>query len=405
MEPQVHQGTRLQCLPHHWKKGLSMNKIYYISPKEIKPIKVTLLDAFFDREIIEDTNPINNNTVTRAVKNYSNPDNFDVEKFTEALKTFNLGTETLRTVPRKKLYRHFEIPKKQGGKMRPIDAPEPELHAALTMLKALFENHCGAYLHHTAAFAYVKQRCTVDLVKVHQKNKSRWFLHLDFSNFFGSTTMKFVMNMFARIYPFNMAVSNEECKAELEKALELCFLNGGLPQGTPMSPWLTNVMMIPIDHELMKRCAHFFPHLIYTRYADDLVISSEYDFEYKNVERMVNNVLHSFEAPFLIKPEKTHYKSSSGKNWILGVMLNKDNNITIGHQNKKYLKARICSYINDTKAGNFWDLEDVYEFYGKIAYYRMIEPEAIKEIINKNNIKFRVDVEALIKSQLKGELA
>ncbi|MCL2052843.1 MAG: hypothetical protein FWG90_00155 [Oscillospiraceae bacterium] len=37
---------------------------------------------------------------------------------------------------------------------------------------------------------------------------------------------------------------------ELQKALSLCFSNGGLPQGTPISPFITNVMMIPLDHKL-----------------------------------------------------------------------------------------------------------------------------------------------------------
>ena len=134
---------------------------------------------------------------------------------------------------------------------RRIDAPKYELSYALRQLKDIFEEKYNM-LYHTSAFAYVKGRSTLDAVKRHQKNESKWFAKYDLSNFFGNTTVEFVVKMFSMIFPFSEIVKTDEGKNALETAISLCMLNGGLPQGTPISPMITNIMMIPVDFVLTK---------------------------------------------------------------------------------------------------------------------------------------------------------
>lgn len=313
------------------------------------------------------------------------------------LREFNRIHEKLFEVDRKSLYSEFYIPKKSGG-LRKIDAPNEELKAALRELKAIFEDDFNM-LYHTSAYAYVKNRSTIDAVKRHQANVSKWFLKTDFSNFFGSTTLEFTMKMFSMIFPFSEIVKSEEGKAELEKALSLAFLDGGLPQGTPLSPAITNTIMIPIDHRLANYFAE--KQMVYTRYADDILVSSKVDFKYREAVEFINKVVRDeFGAPFLIKPEKTRYGSSAGRNWNLGVMLNKDNEITIGHQKKKQFKAMICNYINDAKRGVRWDLNDVQVFRGLISYYIMVERGYIVHTIIEYNKKFNVNLMKMIHDDL-----
>lgn len=313
------------------------------------------------------------------------------------LREFNRIHEKLFEVDRKSLYSEFYIPKKSGG-LRKIDAPNEELKAALRELKAIFEDDFNM-LYHTSAYAYVKNRSTIDAVKRHQANVSKWFLKTDFSNFFGSTTLEFTMKMFSMIFPFSEVVKSEEGKAELEKALSLAFLDGGLPQGTPLSPAITNTIMIPIDHRLANYFAE--KQMVYTRYADDILVSSKVDFKYCEAVEFINKVVRDeFGAPFLIKPEKTRYGSSAGRNWNLGVMLNKDNEITIGHQKKKQFKAMICNYINDAKRGVRWDLNDVQVFRGLISYYIMVERGYIVHTIIEYNKKFNVNLMKMIHDDL-----
>ena len=318
---------------------------------------------------------------------------------TELLCSYNQTNESLVMANKESLYRTFYIPKNGGG-LRRIDAPEQELTNALRRLKQLLEEHMFA-LYHTSAFAYIRGRCTVDAIKRHQNNGSKWFLKLDFSDFFGSTTPEFVATMLSLIFPFNEIVKTQTGKGELSKALSLCFLNGGLPQGTPISPLITNLMMIPVDHKLSNSLRSFEKkRFVYTRYADDQLISCQQDFDKNRVQSFVSDTLSEFNAPFIIKSEKTRYGSSSGRNWNLGIMLNKDNQITIGHKKKKHFKAMLDNYIRVKKEGRSWDTHDIQVLSGLISYYRMIERDYINYIIARYSDKNRYDIEESIRKDL-----
>lgn len=317
------------------------------------------------------------------------------------LTTFNQETISLREVPnRHDLYHTFYIPKKSGG-LRKIDAPNPELMDALRKLKTIFEEDFGA-LYHTSAFAYVRKRSTIDAVKKHQYNESKWFGKYDLSNFFGSTTPEFVHKMLSMVFPFSEVMKNPNGKEQLITALSLAFMDGGLPQGTPISPIITNIMMIPVDFTLSRKLRRFEKQkFIYTRYADDFLVSSRYDFDFRKIESLIVDVLKSFDAPFTIKPSKTRYGSSSGSNWNLGVMLNKDNKITIGHKKKRQFEAMLASYTMDKLNGKSWDLNDVQVLEGYRNYYRMIEGETIDKIVEHISNKFKVNIVGMIKEDLR----
>ena len=111
--------------------------------------------------------------------------------------------------------------------------------------------------------------------------------------------------------------------------------------------------MIPIDHYIAKTAREMTPHLVYTRYADDIILSSDLAFNWREVQdTIVDIVANKFHAPFSLNTAKTRYGSSAGRNWNLGVMLNSDNQITIGHSKKKVFKAMLFSFMNDEKNGN-----------------------------------------------------
>ena len=52
--------------------------------------------------------------------------------------------------------------------------------------------------------------------------------------------------------------------------------NYALPQGTPTSTAIANIVFLPIDNKLIDYCIQ--KKLTYTRYVDDLVFSSHFDF-------------------------------------------------------------------------------------------------------------------------------
>ena len=354
----------------------------------------------FQAQTILNTNVSNTRTYAYETVSEHFTSRIDTDALIRKLVRFNDQTEALRAQERSTLYETFHIPKKSGG-LRRIDAPKPELMNALRNLKTIFEEDFHA-LYHTSAFAYVKNRCTVDAVKRHQKNNSKWFGKLDLHDFFGSTTLDYVIKMFSIVFPFSEIVKFPNGEAELRKALDLAFLNGGLPQGTPLSPLITNVMMIPVDYKLANAFRDFDKQrFIYTRYADDFIISSKVDFDVHRVEKLVVDTLHEFGAPFTINESKTRYGSSAGRNWNLGVMLNKDNEITVGHKKKRQFQSMLYNYITDKRKGISWPREDIQTMQGLHSYYRMVEPETIDAIVKHTNEKMETDVLRLIKDDLR----
>ena len=340
---------------------------------------------------------------TLITRNETNTITYEREKLTERVKSFFLKekmissledfctkTERLRSSRRESLYNTFYIPKRSGG-LRRIDAPLPELMGALRNLKDILSDapmRPGAMVeaYHTSAFAYIHGRSTIDAVKRHQSNESQWFSKFDLSNFFGSTTPDFLLSMLSMIFPYSEIMNDGYGRSLMTTAIDLCFKDGGLPQGTPISPFLTNLMMIPIDFKLANAFRKFETptgkqNLVYTRYADDFIVSSRYGFSYRQAEGLISSVLAEFGAPFRINTKKTRYGSRSGSNWNLGVMLNKDNEITVGHKKKKQFESMLHAYCMDKKNHVAWDTHDVQVLEGLRSYYTMIEGEVIDRIV------------------------
>lgn len=306
----------------------------------------------------------------------------------------------------KTLFKSFKIPKKNGG-FRQIDAPNPELMEALRELKAIFEMRCLAP-YHTSAYAYIKGRDVTSAVKKHQKNDSMYFLKLDFHDFFGSTTKDFVIAQLEHIFPFSEMLSKQATRFILTEILSLCFLKNKLPQGTPMSPMLTNIMMVPIDHEISKMLRNYtIPdsessrNICYTRYADDMLLSCSYSFKWPLVIASIKEVLKRFNAPFKLNNDKTRYGARYGHNYNLGMSLSMNNQITVGDTQNKTMRATIDRFIKDYKDGIYWNKEDVQKLAGKLEWYHNVNGEADIERFKYFDKKYCCSVNAAIKSILK----
>ena len=370
--------------------------------------QMTLEELLFGNDtaqFVVNYNESNTKTYVRYYVDYKFRSKYDTYTFrTKASRLMEEYKDVYECEDIHTFYDTFYIPKKSRG-LRKIDAPTGRLKDAQYKLRDILtdfmtKDPCGREFgatYHTSAFAYIKGRSPKKCMERHQKNKSRWFLKLDFSNFFGSTTPEFLLNQFKTIVP--LCFFEDEF---IRKLLSIAFLDGGLPQGTPLSPLLTNIMMIPIDFKLSNTLRDYEKQsYVYTRYADDILISSEYNFSFKKIEALVQSVLEEHNAPFAIKPEKTRYGSNAGSNWNLGMMYNADFELTIGHEKKKQFKAMITNYIQDKLHDNPWEASDIQVLAGLMSYYVNIEGDRITEIVKKLSEKFGADIAASIKSDLK----
>ena len=290
-----------------------------------KPRQITWDDVIADKVILNDfVNDKSSSTATITKKYDEIPlailKKVDIAGMIQWLKKFNEDNQKLFETDKNELFHSFKIPKASGG-FRPIDEPLEPLMSELRRLTHFLKDSCGL-LYHTSAFAYIEGRSIVENDMKHIKNKSNSYLKTDFSGFFPNTSIDFVMKMMSMIFPVSEICKDKTGYQELKKALSLNYkANGEMPQGSPLSPYLTNWIMIPIDFRIFNELTS--RKIVYTRYADDMIISAEEEFPWQKTIDFIKEVLKEFDAPYEIKKEKTHFGSVKGRNWCLGLMATK----------------------------------------------------------------------------------
>lgn len=284
-------------------------------------------------------------------------------------------------------YETFTIPKHSGG-WRTINAPKEELKELQRAIKDYLEN--AGVNPHTAAYAYVKHRSAKDAVIRHQRTEHTCYLKLDFSDFFGSCNKETITHSLIQI-PFFAYMPVQT----LNDMLHVAMLNGGLPQGTPLSPWLTNQIMLPYDFEIAKACND--RAITYTRYADDMLFSADNKTGLHAAITLVKETIAN--TNLRINDSKTRISTIYGKNWNLGLMTNKDNEITVGWRNKERARATLHNFILNP---NSVTPQQASEMLGKWQYYRQIEPEYFDNMLNKYSAQAGYNIKDALIKRIKG---
>jgi len=290
---------------------------------------------------------------------------------------------------KKDYYYTFNIPKKTGG-YRKIEAPMGALKEAQTELKNIMEKH---QLFHDNAFAYIKERNCIDALQKHVNNESVWYMKLDLKDFFGSCNSKFIIEGLAQVYPYDHLAATTKVKIAT-----IACLDDKLPQGTPLSPLLTNILFTPYDQMINSSVP--LKDLIYTRYADDLIFSSKEPFNPKHVQNVIKSILTN--TPFRINDKKTRYGSNRGSNWNLGVIINRENKMSLGHENKQKFRATINNYLYNLTQNNKCSILEAQALLGNINYYRTIEATYIDFCIKRLSDKYNINVRESLIEIIKG---
>ena len=163
-------------------------------------------------------------------------------------------------IDKKEAYRTFRIPRR-NGRQRLIEAPVPTLKY---IQRLIHESLTKVYGPHDAVHGFLAGRSIVTNARNHIR--SRYILNLDLEDFFPSITRKRIFGrLVAEPYGFHSKVAN------LIGALSTNIYER-LPQGSPSSPVLANIVAAEMDSDLANLCGSF--RSWYTRYADDITIST-----------------------------------------------------------------------------------------------------------------------------------
>lgn len=290
-------------------------------------------------------------------------------------------------------WRTFQIPKASGG-MRTITAPSEDLKDAQRDIVRLLQTDYRI-LESNWSFAYVKNRCTTDANKKHTENSSAWFLKIDIRNFFDSITLPVIRETLDTVYP--TCTFSAIARRDIAEIINyFCLYEGRTPQGGVSSPFISNWIMVPYLYRIHKKINELarnpaFPQIpkqkyVLTCYADDVVISAKNQFNWRQIQDAISEIL----APhFTLKREKTKYTHNAGRNHMLGKVLNKDNNITMGYkklQDWKHTFLALCNEIN----GNIpqRSLHERQTLFGKLQWDFNTQRDYLTHLIAKYEQKF-----------------
>ncbi|MBE6308530.1 MAG: RNA-directed DNA polymerase [Bacteroidales bacterium] len=204
----------------------------------------------------------------------------------------------------KSFYKEYSIPKRNGDR-RIIHEPLPSLKEIQTWILKYILNPGAKIFVSSVAKAYIPKQSVRDNARFHKRQK--YVLCLDLKDFFDSISFQQVFSVFR-----NMGYS----KALATLLSNICILNNSLPQGAPTSPMLSNMVFKYYDDKIFDYCKS--RNIRYTRYADDLTFSG--DFNCKAVVSFIRKVLS--KTSFAINDNKTKFVSRGNRQEVTGVVVN-----------------------------------------------------------------------------------
>lgn len=224
---------------------------------------------------------------------------------------------------RKNSYKVFYIPKKSGG-FRKIEAPSQELEMIQKWIKTNILEKLNIS---SSAKGFKKGTSIVDNAKCHCNKK--YVLNMDLQNFFPSIKYSKIFKLF-----YYIGYNKEVCHL----LTQLCT-NGDnvLPQGAPTSPIISNLVNIKLDKRLYCLAKSFGGD--YTRYADDITISSNIRL-IKYVD-IIQNIIK--DEGYIINIKKTRINNSGQRQEVTGLIVN--DKISVNKKIKKELNKAIY-FIN-----------------------------------------------------------
>lgn len=291
-------------------------------------------------------------------------------------------------------YRQFHIKKKSGG-TRVITAPRNR--SFMMMLQAVNEILKALYSPSDYAMGFTEGRSVVTNATIHKGQN--YVFNIDLKDFFPSVEQFRVWKRL-QLRPFNFPkqianiiaglcsmrqvrdIIDETKEHDNDKKFKYV-----LPQGSPVSPIITNMVCDTLDRRLAGLAHRFGLH--YSRYADDITFSSMHYVYAPNGKFYTELCRLITEQGFTINEDKTRLQKLGSRQEVTGIIVSQKLNVT-----KKFVRdIRNILYIWDrygytaalskflpkykadkghVKKGNP-DLQNVID--GKLMYLKMVKSD------------------------------
>lgn len=287
----------------------------------------------------------------------------------------------LYLLPEDKKYIDFSISKKTGGE-RVINAPVKSLkyvqrrmaHILQECYEEILESYKNASL---AVHGFRLDKGIISNASVH-KNRRHVF-NVDIKDYFDSINFGRIRGFFIKNKSFEL---NPVIATIIAKIV--CY-KGSLPQGSPASPVMSNIMGHLIDVRMICLASNF--GCIYTRYVDDITFSTnQFIFPKEIAVRKLPDLTHWIPGRMLQKemrrvgyqfnPDKSRLQNSNQRQCVTGLVVNKKVNIKRDYYKK--LRA-MCDSLFKSDAFTLYGTDikgDIRQLEGMLGYAYYVKANA-----------------------------
>jgi RNA-directed DNA polymerase len=265
-------------------------------------------------------------------------------------------------------YKRYSIPKVSGGE-RVIHHPAREVKFLQRWVISHIFSHAPV---HPSATAYRRGNSVRNNAVLHARG--RFFLKLDFEDFFPSIQIIEVKSLLMQISSMLPVAMTEE---DMNIVSKIVTRNGQLPIGAPSSPIISNAVMYQFDDAMSAIAAEF--SCIYSRYADDIVFSTDLPHTLRNILDEVRRYLSVKTSLSLrLNEAKVVFSSKKRRVRITGLVIDCRNDISIGRKMKRQIK----SLVHRFSIANL-DVDKLVYLKGYLAYVNSVEPKFVTSLSNK----------------------
>lgn len=264
-------------------------------------------------------------------------------------------------------YKVHSIQKRNGRGMRTIAQPTSEIKMLQRWALRRFIDPLPV---HNAATAYRPRVSIKTHAALHAANA--YLLKLDFKDFFPSILGE---DFVAHLGRFGN--TGEEGAKLLSRLFFWRGIDGKrlvLSIGAPSSPAISNTVMYLFDEALSNFCNS--NNLTYSRYADDLAISTN---KPRILDRAFGFVQHlCAELPYprlLLNEDKTVFTSKKRQRFLTGLVLANSGVPSLGREKKRLIRAMAHHYLEGKLSP-----EETQRLRGLLAFALSIEPPFIDSI-------------------------
>ncbi|MEY8749672.1 reverse transcriptase domain-containing protein [Alkalicoccobacillus gibsonii] len=252
--------------------------------------------------------------------------------------------------------------KKKDGTDRIIHAPSKNLLILQRKLAYILNLKVKI---HRRAHGFEKNRSIITNAREHLNQK--FVLNFDLKNFFNNVTSPRVFSLFHKYFKLNQTVAGTLTNI-------CCHPEKFLPQGGATSPIITNILAKGLDKQISELVLATSGRNYYTRYADDITISSNQNefpgvfAKYNNGSVQLSNEIENIikRQGFKVNERKTRIRNKNQNQTVTGIVVNEKLNV-----NRIYIR-RIRSILNciEKNQANINEAKEI--FYSKYEFRQRI---------------------------------